>query len=377
MFVAYLIFEFRVSVSGEHEVVNQALEEASKRAIEDGHKSIVSLLRDHLVEVRENSTIVRKVDLPLYLESVLKKFFKRYDSNRDGRINIDELTMMMQDVIPPEKWNSEGREDKMFELLGYLDTDADDKITWEEFVSRAPDFIVRRFDDDATPSAIKAMDSPLLEEHLALARSQSSVGKNRTVNMTDYNTASLGDDHAEEFSYEDDLDEEFKGLSESQRLYLIKKKAVGMLFVGTVLVVTFSDPMVMVIDEVGMRTGIPLFYVAFLVAPLASNASELVAAYDQARKKTKDGMTRALQCLTGAACMNNTLCLGVFLGIIYFRRLTWAFSAETFAMLFGQLLVGLVGLNRTMRLWHGLLVLLVYPGTLALYWVLENELGLN
>ena len=32
---------------------------------------------------------------------MLKKFFKRYDSNRDGRINIDELTMMMQ--VAPQR----------------------------------------------------------------------------------------------------------------------------------------------------------------------------------------------------------------------------------------------------------------------------------
>ncbi|KAE9066213.1 hypothetical protein PF010_g27893, partial [Phytophthora fragariae] len=51
-----------------------------------------------------------------------------------------------------------------------------------------------------------------------------------------------------------------------------------MMFLGTALVLLFSDPMVDVLSEVGARTGIPAFYVSFVVAPLASNASELIAA---------------------------------------------------------------------------------------------------
>lgn len=38
----------------------------------------------------------------------------------------------------------------------------------------------------------------------------------------------------------------------------------------------------------------------------------------------------------GAACMNNTFCLGVFMFLIYFRKLAWEFSAETLTILFVQ-----------------------------------------
>ena len=43
---------------------------------------------------------------------------------------------------------------------------------------------------------------------------------------------------------------------------------------GTALVLVFSDPAVDVLNEIGVRTGIPAFYVSFVLAPLASNASE-------------------------------------------------------------------------------------------------------
>lgn len=60
-----------------------------------------------------------------------------------------------------------------------------------------------------------------------------------------------------------------------------------MMAIGTVVVLLFSDPMCDVLSEVGNRTHIKPFYVAFILAPLASNASELIAAYNYALKKTK------------------------------------------------------------------------------------------
>lgn len=38
----------------------------------------------------------------------------------------------------------------------------------------------------------------------------------------------------------------------------------------------------------------------------------------------------------GAACMNNTFCLGVFMFLIFFRSLAWEFSAETVSILLVQ-----------------------------------------
>ena len=72
-------------------------------------------------------------------------------------------------------------------------------------------------------------------------------------------------------------------------------------------------------SEVGTRTGIPSFYVAFVVAPLASNASELIASYSYALKKTPKSISISLQALQGAACMNNTFCLSIFMALIYFQ----------------------------------------------------------
>ena len=123
---------------------------------------------------------------------------------------------------------------------------------------------------------------------------------------------------------------------------------------GTALVLIFSDPMVDVMSNVGERVKVPRsrrdhaettprprrdrehrspraegrrrscsqvppFYVAFVLAPLASNASELIASVNYASKKSKKTITVALAALEGAACMNNTFCLAIFMGLIFFQ----------------------------------------------------------
>jgi hypothetical protein len=61
--------------------------------------------------------------------------------------------------------------------------------------------------------------------------------------------------------------------------------------------VVFSDPMVGVLQEAGLRTGIPSFYIAFVLAPLISNYTELSASYQYALKKTTKSMTGACPAL--------------------------------------------------------------------------------
>ena len=70
-----------------------------------------------------------------------------------------------------------------------------------------------------------------------------------------------------------------------------------------------------------------------MLAPLASNASELIASYNYAKKKTQKTISVSLAALEGAACMNNTFCLSIFMGLVFFKGLAWKFSAETLSIL--------------------------------------------
>lgn len=111
---------------------------------------------------------------------------------------------------------------------------------------------------------------------------------------------------------EEDMPEEFQGLTPEQQQFRIKSRSFWMMGLGTLVVLLVSDPMVDVLSALGDRTGIPAFYVAFLLAPMASNASELIAAYNYARKKTSSSISISMATLLGAAVMNNTFVLGEF-----------------------------------------------------------------
>ena len=57
------------------------------------------------------------------------------------------------------------------------------------------------------------------------------------------------------------------------------------------------------------QVSVPPFYVAFILAPLASHAAGCIASYSYAAKKTKRTITVSLAALEGAPCMDSTLCL--------------------------------------------------------------------
>jgi Ca2+/Na+ antiporter len=122
--------------------------------------------------------------------------------------------------------------------------------------------------------------------------------------------------------------------------------------------------------------GVDPFLVAFVVTPLASNASEVVSSLMFARKKRKINTSLCYSQIYGAITMNNTLCLGIFLAIVHLRGLTWDFSAEVTAMVAVILAVGAIGSSRqTFGLGWALPVALLYPISLLGVEFLEGSLG--
>ena len=136
--------------------------------------------------------------------------------------------------------------------------------------------------------------------------------------------------------------------------------------------VLLGVPQVDVLNELGTRTGIPAFYVSFLLAPLISNSSEIVASYNLSLKKTNNTISVALSTLQGAAIMNNTCVLGIFMFLIAFQGLSWEFLAETLAIFLVQLLVSLLGLQTSQSVYTGCIILSLYPASLVLVFVLES-----
>ncbi|EDQ92927.1 uncharacterized protein MONBRDRAFT_13838, partial [Monosiga brevicollis MX1] len=127
-----------------------------------------------------------------------------------------------------------------------------------------------------------------------------------------------------------------------------------------------------VLNDIGTRTGIKPFYIAFVLAPLASNASELIAAFNYAQKKTEKTMAISLATLEGAAIMNNTFCLGIFLVLVYCKNLAWQFSAETISILLIQVAMVGMAMKRIHTLLDACIIMSFYPLSLLVVALLEG-----
>ncbi len=75
---------------------------------------------------------------------------------------------------------------------------------------------------------------------------------------------------------------------------------------------------------------------------------------------------RTTNFVQGAAIMNNTFCLGIFMILIFARDLPWTFSAETISIFAIQAVMALYAQKKTHRTLDAIFILALYPASLAL-----------
>eukprot|EP00051_Salpingoeca_urceolata_P022048 m.352557 g.352557 ORF g.352557 m.352557 type:complete len:639 (-) comp19903_c6_seq3:847-2763(-) len=321
------------------------------------------------------------------IRRILRPFFNRYDMDNSGTIDVDESRVLLRDLGADElsKQNVE-------KLLAEMDKDGNRVIDFDEFVLVMKNYIkhsqdgemaasspqrafLRRFSDSMAEdygSVQAARDRARLrsiqegeedQEDVAMLTSGASGPATPTKDIAD---AEQGDQGGDEDDEEAEMPEEFLELDPRARQRAILMRAFRMMGIGTIVVLLFSDPMVDVLDSFGKRINVPSFFVAFVMAPLASNASELIAAYSYAQKKTQKTVTVSFSTLLGAAIMNNTFCLGIFLVIIYLnKKIAWTFSAETLSILLIELAMGLYAHKKTHRLLDAVIIFSLYPLSLV------------
>jgi Ca2+/Na+ antiporter len=273
------------------------------------------------------------------LKGILGDTFHSYDQDGNGSLSKDEFRLFLADFH--EKISTP----MLDEVFSMLDKDGSNSISYDEFIIACYIIIVSK---DFVPRR-----SSLI--------SLSKAAQNLMSN----------EDGEEEQDEEEEVPKDFTSLSPEEQQFAIKRRAFTMLFIGTTLVLLFSDPMVNVLSEVAVRLNIPAFYVSFILAPLASNASEVIASQYYAAKKTRKTITVALTALEGAASMNNTFCLSIFMALIFFRGLAWQYSAETISIILVQFGIGTLALRGKMTTFTGLIVLAIFPLSVVFVAVLE------
>lgn len=333
-FSAYCVFS-----ASAIELQKARLIASRKEAVNRKLVSMVSLLRieDNLDKDDSSSSAAS--------DDILKSLFSKYDLDGNGTLDIKEVKNMLHSLSI--RISSSEIKTVMEEYGG------DDKLINEsEFVGLAKSMASRQ--------STEASRDVVVKEHGALQ--------------------SGGEEKDDEEDDDDDEEEEEEEENGNLTKFQILTRSCGTLLLGVGMCVVFSDPMVDALTEVGNRWGISPFYISFIITPVVSNASELLSSLQFAAKKTRRSIDMTYQQLLGASTMNNTLCLSVFLVLVYARKLAWEFSAEVLTILTVEIVVFVVtytSKNSILPLWKAAIPLLCFPLSLVMVWVLENVVGLN
>jgi len=291
------------------------------------------------------------------LRAVLRPFFAKYDDDRSETLDLMELSRVFADMNEPLS------ADDVEALFADYDVDGSGVLSFPEFCDGMEKFVRRP----------------------PLSRTDGETPRPRSASRADGEPRPRGASRLSDTGDDDDDDDEvpeefapskFKTVAEQQAA--IQRRALIKCGLGTLLVLVFSDPITDVLAELGRKTGIAAFYVGFVVAPLITNGSEVLASYTFALKKTQKSMVVAYEQLLGAAVMNNTYCLCIFLVLIYSQDLYWNYTAEVLAILAAELAIFVIATSvrvHTMR--TAALVLAVYPAALLTVWILQNLAGIS
>uniref|UniRef100_A0A0C9S785 TSA: Wollemia nobilis Ref_Wollemi_Transcript_13884_1970 transcribed RNA sequence n=1 Tax=Wollemia nobilis TaxID=56998 RepID=A0A0C9S785_9CONI len=273
-------------------------------------------------------------------EAAIHKVFERLDEDNDQYLSKGELHGLIVGLNIDQEIDVKESVDKiMFEF----DVDPDNRLTRQEFTNGMSKWI-------------------RMATHTVGHSNDDSIA-------TDFHKKSK-----EELEALLDNDEESSTVVENK--WKVYMKACLLLLGGAVMAGVFADPLVDAVDNFSDATNIPSFFISFIAMPLATNSSEAISALIFASRKKKRTASLTYSEIYGAVTMNNTLCLGVFLAIVYIRGLDWNFSAEVLVILVVVIVTGIIGsIYTTLKLWMCAIAFLLYPLSLVMVYVLDYILG--
>lgn len=293
LLILYLVLAYNESTSDDAQAER---DEYLTEGLKSGAISLVAVVKAITETTSENATIepteqTSLVTPPddktiLRLKAVLRPFFDKYDADSSKTIDKGELALLLKDL----KENIQSS--FVADLYSEFFADGRTSMDYDIFVKFCLKYST---------------------QHAALIAKCSDASKAK-VNSTPPDVEA--DNEVE------DMPEDLISLTPEEQQYNIKMRAFWMMSVGTVIVLIFSDALVSCLSELGDRIGVRPFYVAFILAPFISNGSELVASYNYASKKTSKSIGISMATLLGAAVMNNTFVLAVFMILIFAKVLT-------------------------------------------------------
>mmetsp|Transcript_37006 Transcript_37006/g.82889 ORF Transcript_37006/g.82889 Transcript_37006/m.82889 type:complete len:530 (+) Transcript_37006:2-1591(+) len=364
MFCWYLYLKYKESLeegSFESEKAEKRHDAVAAKGIQQGTVSLRGVLEpemEHIKAAQQESGKVApeeggdasKKKLNGRIKKLVSPYFTKYDADKSGSLDVAELSRMlaeMGDNVPKTQLKA---------IFDKIDVDSSNTISLDEFVGG----IYLLVNGGSSPTSAPTKLPPLLVSDVE----GGAPGE-----------AELDDEESEE--EEEEMPEDLKDLSPEEQQRRIKQRACFNMSVGILLLLLFCDPMCGVLAVLGDWINVSPFYVAFVIAPLASNSSELIAAYKFAGAKTPKSAEIAIGGLLGAGVMNNTFCLFIFLLLVWAQNLYWEFGAETILMLLIQVFMIYFSFKKNNTILDAVLIGCLYPGSIILVAVLEGVFGMS
>ncbi|KAJ3692144.1 hypothetical protein LUZ60_012494 [Juncus effusus] len=274
----------------------------------------------------------------------ISKLFHAIDSDGDQKISCDELHAFVVG-IQFEEMDLE-KESAVNEVMGDFDTSGNNFIEENEFIEG-------------------------VSKWLREAKNTVSITGNYSNNFFQDFHQRTRDEHSTLINTGEEGEEENLGNKKWTSI-----KAGLLLLLGTCMAAAFADPLVDTVHNFSQATKIPSFFISFIAMPLATNSSEAVSAIIFASRKKKNTSSLTFSEIYGGVTMNNTLCLAVFLALVYVRQLTWDFSSEVLVILLVCVIMGLfTSFRTTFPLWTCSIAYFLYPLSLVIVYVLDYKFG--
>nr|XP_043630249.1 sodium/calcium exchanger NCL2-like [Erigeron canadensis] len=149
--------------------------------------------------------------------------------------------------------------------------------------------------------------------------------------------------------------------------------AIIWLLVGIGMLCGLAEPLVESVRELSESLKIGPFYLNFILVPLATNIRTIFAAIRAAKKKRHRTMSVTFSEIYHKVFMNNIVGFFVIVAVIFFRGLTWHFSAELLVVILVCIIMGLLGSFRTkFPNWTLFIVVPLYPLSLLVVYLVND-----
>ncbi|KAG8385479.1 hypothetical protein BUALT_Bualt03G0049600 [Buddleja alternifolia] len=270
--------------------------------------------------------------------------FNKIDKDKSASVSALELRVLLLGVKMDDDDLSTDRD--VENILASFDTSGDGRINQDEFIRGMTKLISDI--SDQTPNRMKIFGG-------SNSQSTSEAQQGLLGNSTGTSKSTR------------------QRASNSWLNYL---RASFFVLVGTVMLCALAEPLIKTVVSFAEAANLSSFAVSYLAIPFAMNYGAAVQSIASSRQKTQKSISLTLSALYSGVYMNNIMGMIVFLAPVYARKLSAdVFSEVLFVIGICILMTIFTSFRTSYARWMGYVVLLMYPVSLAIVYLLTDVLG--